>query len=671
MTTATSPPSPHSVLPPRVPLVIGVTGHRDLRTEDIAALEALVDAILSELRTQFPNSPLVFLSPLAEGADCLAARIALKAGARLIVPLPLGLAEYEETFTTPQARAEFRQLLQRAERCLILPRIDVAESELPDGRTWRGLQYALVGAFVARHCQVLIALWNGQPSAQPAGTPQIVAFKRTGRFKDEAVEALLRRVPEPFGLSPAPLTLPQPGPVYHIVTPRVRDPQPPHALTWQVLPPVGQEEPDQCAEAEARTALVRQRIRLFNADAAQAGSFTELEAAALLPANQLVGLPGELGALATMYATASALALTFQARAFALQRGLFVLAFLATCALGIHADLVVDPRENSLFLSLYLLLAGLAGLGYLWGRVTDSANKHQDYRALAEGLRVQFFWRLAGLELMASHYYLRMQKSDLEWIRHGLRAWGLWVPPIRPGRLELVACHWVANQRAYYQNAARRDRARLVRLREVGNGFLLFGLGLAVLGVLRQHPLAAAAGVFAVLATVVPRLALDFVKESRRDRWTGLFRRVGHLATGVAGGLALLLLIGTLPHLLPEALWSGALGLRPDIYGRRSGPTAFLPDAHEPMMLTAALSAVVAALAHGYADKRGYKEHAKWYDRMGVLFASAEPRLAELLDRGREDEAQQLVIDLGEEALAESSRWLLLHRERQLEVPRP
>ena len=53
-------------------LVIGVTGHRDLCPEDREALEARVRAIFVELQNRYPATPLVLLSPLAEGADRLA-----------------------------------------------------------------------------------------------------------------------------------------------------------------------------------------------------------------------------------------------------------------------------------------------------------------------------------------------------------------------------------------------------------------------------------------------------------------------------------------------------------------------------------------------------------------------------------------------------------------------
>src|SRR5271170_7773111 len=63
---------------PRLPLVIGVTGHRDLRADARPAIAAQVREILLNFKTSYPSTPLVLISPLAEGADRLVADVALE-----------------------------------------------------------------------------------------------------------------------------------------------------------------------------------------------------------------------------------------------------------------------------------------------------------------------------------------------------------------------------------------------------------------------------------------------------------------------------------------------------------------------------------------------------------------------------------------------------------------
>ena len=72
-----------------VPLVIGVTGHRDLLPAETADLERMVRGFLVALIARHPALPLSIMTPLAEGADRLVALEARNLGIPLIVPLPM------------------------------------------------------------------------------------------------------------------------------------------------------------------------------------------------------------------------------------------------------------------------------------------------------------------------------------------------------------------------------------------------------------------------------------------------------------------------------------------------------------------------------------------------------------------------------------------------------
>jgi hypothetical protein len=51
------------------------------------------------------------------------------------------------------------------------------------------------------------------------------------------------------------------------------------------------------------------------------------------------------------------------------------------------------------------------------------------------------------------------------------------------------------------------------------------------------------------------------------------------------------------------------------------------------------------------------------------VFRRASARLRALLEERETDAAQALVVELGKEALAEHADWVLLHRERPVELP--
>src|SRR5215813_10059037 len=206
-------------LPDRLPLVIGVTGHRDLREQDVPQLEREVASIIAGLRRDYlahdAETPIVVMSSLAEGADRLVARVALAQGAQLIAPMPMPIEEYRRDFEPglkPGNAAEFDALLAQAVAVPVVPftpgnslatvRADAAKREE---------QYRAVGLFIAQHANVLIALWDGDGGPMsPGGTAEVVAFKRRG-------------IPlEIAGSARAGLDASEIGPVIHVVTPRAK-----------------------------------------------------------------------------------------------------------------------------------------------------------------------------------------------------------------------------------------------------------------------------------------------------------------------------------------------------------------------------------------------------------------------------------------------------------------
>jgi len=60
-----------------LPLVVAVTGHRDLVAAEKTVLRQKAREFFLELADQFPSRKLRLLSPLAEGADQLVAEVAV------------------------------------------------------------------------------------------------------------------------------------------------------------------------------------------------------------------------------------------------------------------------------------------------------------------------------------------------------------------------------------------------------------------------------------------------------------------------------------------------------------------------------------------------------------------------------------------------------------------
>lgn len=166
----------------KLPITLGISGHRDLREQDREILRQSVRQIFQFLRQHYPNNPLELLSPLAEGADTLVAQVALEENLRLIAPLPLPRHLYEMDFGTPEVQKTFSELLKQAE-VIELPLLD-SEENLSNYGEARDLQYVQVGAYVASNSLILIALWDGLHLDKAGGTFQVVKFKLTGEMMD-------------------------------------------------------------------------------------------------------------------------------------------------------------------------------------------------------------------------------------------------------------------------------------------------------------------------------------------------------------------------------------------------------------------------------------------------------------------------------------------------------
>src|SRR5215467_7881644 len=165
------------------PLVIGVTSHRDLVGAELEPIRGRIRTLFEHLSGEFPEMPLVVLSSLAEGGDQLVAEEALEAGVRLIAALPMARAEYARDFSDVAARARFESLCDAADTIIEVPHLPGSTlgvgADSPEGHA-RDVHYAEAGVYVSDHCHLLLAIWDGKPSASLGGTAQIVRYQLTG-----------------------------------------------------------------------------------------------------------------------------------------------------------------------------------------------------------------------------------------------------------------------------------------------------------------------------------------------------------------------------------------------------------------------------------------------------------------------------------------------------------
>jgi len=162
--------------------------------------------------------------------------------------------EYARDF--PDSVGEFNDLLTHPQTLqrIIIPWATQQDRDEVQRRT---VQYLLAGVYVARHSQILIALWDGVESEKLGGTAQIVAFKRTGRLElSPALSACLQDVPEPHQWQHSPLDPFETGPIYHIHTPRRSTPDPTELQGCKRLAPDDYKGPEKQAAYFARIAEI-------------------------------------------------------------------------------------------------------------------------------------------------------------------------------------------------------------------------------------------------------------------------------------------------------------------------------------------------------------------------------------------------------------------------------
>ena len=104
--------------------VIGVTGHRDPVASDIIELKKNIVHAIGQVRHSFEDLPVRLVTGMAEGADTLAAEVALDMGLLVTAVLPMPRAFYEQDFQGA-ALARLNELLDD-------PRMDVYEIPLVD-----------------------------------------------------------------------------------------------------------------------------------------------------------------------------------------------------------------------------------------------------------------------------------------------------------------------------------------------------------------------------------------------------------------------------------------------------------------------------------------------------------------------------------------------------------
>ncbi len=349
--------------------------------------------------------------------------------------------------------------------------------------------------------------------------------------------------------------------------------------------------------------------------------------------------------------------------------------------------------QDGILLSLVITCA-LAAVQYFgWYQSKGFEPQRFDYRAIAEGLRVQFYWCMAGLGRSAGANYMQRQRTELTWIRAIVSTIGLpyhrWRREFHrlslPGKrivLRAVQSKWIERQTIFYRDQCGLCQELQHIFHALGWGATLAGLAHVVMMLLwrlipggTDHPVALGIACLAITSAVSLILRLTPAEHStlsedlgddRLKKQAPLLLRMSrviwpHMRVRDAVAVALTLTLPW-PFLLP-------------------GLSRNIPATHDLWIIILGITLLAGAILIAWAEKRLYAEHSRQYEAMRDLFAAARDRMEDLLARldaavkeERPDEgartvsqAQGLIFALGREALDEHAEWLILHRARPLE----
>lgn len=464
-----------------LPLVVAVTGHRDLVAGETTGLRQKVREFFLDLAERYPSRRLRLLSPLAEGADQLVAEVAVDLDIELVVPLPMDESDYIKDFSSRQLIENFESLKSRASESYVLE-ISLDQSSGTGISSWSRQEkaYAQLGVFLAAHCHILLALWDGKESDKPGGTGHVVRFHHDNvlhGLTPNAASAQQILVDDESDL------------VYHIVCSRDRpDGHPLPGLTaldglWFTK---NRDEPRNKRLPLQHETIFR-RSEEFSIDAMRYAADIDRERQSLLDPACADQLPPGIEVIDHLQSTADWLAVRYQRLILLAFRLLHILAFTMGLTFILYSDLATRPDFLAAFL---LALVCAIGVQFLSKR-RGWHRKYLDYRALAEGLRVQFYWAVGGVtQPNASSFthdsFLQAQDPEIGWIRNVMRVAGTRVDASRRRSqfgLDVAVREWIGSadsgQLGYFRSRTRSKNARKKLTERLGRACLAASAGVA------------------------------------------------------------------------------------------------------------------------------------------------------------------------------------------------
>ncbi len=442
-----------------VPLVIAVTGHRHIADRCVEDIQQQVETELLKIqKTAGRRTPLVLLSMLAEGADYLVAQTALKLGFRLVVVMPMSKELFIKDFTSPLIREKFEGLLDQADTVFSVPLAsDITQEDLSEPGEARNIQYKIAGKYIARHSHLLLALWDGKPAQGKGGTEEIVRFAQ-GKYYGESLKDI------------DVMSFPPARKIIQIPTTRSGEPTTINVFSHGCDYSDGSDE----KRWQGLVAQVRNYNQNCHMYRSKLLEIMEQGYSGIKPNPDDKGHEELLG----QFITLDAMAIHFKKKSQLLfQIYFWCLLISGTTLLLFSKGALSSTLRINILLPVYLITIIAASMAALYGNKKKLKNNSLDYRTFAEGLRVQIFWRMAGVSEDVTDHYLHLQREELSWINFAINGINGITSPIAPLEdLDKAHKDWIKDQLTYFKETARKQQKHLGKLNLLTNISLVLGM---------------------------------------------------------------------------------------------------------------------------------------------------------------------------------------------------
>lgn len=318
-------------------------------------------------------------------------------------------------------------------------------------------------------------------------------------------------------------------------------------------------------------------------------------------------LPGFVQEMLNHYAAADVLSIYYQKWKMTTLKIIYALGFLS-----ILLFLVYHLLESKIMLIFYIVCFISAYGVYYYAKKKEMEIKYLDYRALAEGLRVQMFWCLAGIDEDVTDYYLNEQHNELMWIENAIRVVNINNTKLRVNKenFQKVLKNWIEDQHKFYLSRVSKFEQKLKK-----NKLIIKILMLAT---------------FAI----------------------GLLLFVGEYFTEVCEERT------TILEVFPEHIRKIVFPKFEEILVKNW------------ILLGLEIIAASAAVIENFIETTALSEQIKRYSRMLGSFDKANSYVSGFVQSEEYEKAQKCIKVIGVETLVENGEWLMLYRERPIHVPK-